>query len=216
MWGGDGGRIYGESHDDSAWVGGRGATELENPGHRGRFAYISNGLPGQGCPWSCPVEGFPGQVSMRTAMRVHFLHRNILDTVVILEEVNLPHPRHTRCEMMVPRRALNGRQPATAQCTRGSERKRRQLAEAELRESTERAFDAYGELLDNLMAFRYLGWVLTVVDDDWLEVVGNIRKSRKSWGRLLRILSREGADPEGSGHFYKAVVQEVLMFGAET
>ena len=41
-------------------------------------------------------------------------------------------------------------------------------------------------------------------------------KARKSWGRLLWILSREGADPKVSGHFSKAVTQGVLLFGAET
>ena len=67
------------------------------------------------------------------AIRVHFLHQRILDTVVILEEVNLPHPWCTQCNMMVPWQALNGRHPATSQCARGDERKKRRLAEAERR-----------------------------------------------------------------------------------
>ena len=58
--GGDGGRIYGESHDDSAWAVGRGATELENPGHRGGATDISNGLPGQGRPLELTGGGMPG------------------------------------------------------------------------------------------------------------------------------------------------------------
>ena len=41
-------------------------------------------------------------------------------------------------------------------------------------------------------------------------------ESKKSWGRLSRILSQEGADKRVSGNFYKAVVQAVLMFRAET
>ena len=116
--------------------------------------------------------------------------------------------------MLVPWRALNGRHPATAQCTRGAERKRRRLAEAETRESSERAFEAYGEPIKNFSTFRYLGRVLTAGDDDWFAVVGNLRKARKSWGRLSRILSPEGADPKVSGNFYKAVAQAVLLFGA--
>ena len=35
------------------------------------------------------------------------------------------------------------------------------------------------------------------------------------WGRLQRILRREGATPRISGSFFKAVVQQVLLFGAE-
>ena len=33
---------------------------------------------------------------------------------------------------------------------------------------------------------------------------------------MSRILSREGAAPQVSGFFFKAVVQAVLLFGAET
>ena len=33
-------------------------------------------------------------------------------------------------------------------------------------ESSERAFEAYEEPLENVTAFRYLGWVLTAGDDD--------------------------------------------------
>ena len=67
-----------------------------------------------------------------------------------------------------------------------------------------------------MTVFNYLVQVLTEVDYDWLSVVGNLVKVRNSWGRLSRILSREGADPKVLGHFYKAVLQAVLLFGAET
>ena len=53
-------------------------------------------------------------------------------------------------------------------------------------------------------------------DDDWIAVVGNFGKARKSWGWLSRVMGREGADPKVSGNFYKAVAQAVLIFGAET
>ena len=66
-------------------------------------------------------------------MRVHFVHLHVQDTVVILEEGNLPHPRCPRCDLQVPRKALNGRHLGTAQCKKGAERKRRQLAEKETR-----------------------------------------------------------------------------------
>ena len=77
-------------------------------------------------------------------MWVHFLHRHFLGTVVIMEEVNLPHPRCNRCDMLVPRRALNGMHPSTSQCARGVEQKRRRLVEAEMWEISERTFEAYG------------------------------------------------------------------------
>ena len=64
--------------------------------------------------------------------------------MIILEDGNLPHPRCSRCDMLVPWRSLNGRHHAIAMCSKRVERKRRKLAEAELRDSTERAFEAYG------------------------------------------------------------------------
>ena len=57
---------------------------------------------------------------------------------------------------------------------------------------------------------------MTAGDDGWLAVVGNLGKARKSWGRLSRVLGREGADPKVSRNFYKAVTQAVLIYGAET
>ena len=64
-------------------------------------------------------------------MQVQFVHRHVQDTVVMLYEGNLPHPRCPRCDLQVPRKALNGRYLGTAQCKKGAERKRRRLAETE-------------------------------------------------------------------------------------
>ena len=127
-------------------------------------------------------------------MRIHFFNRHIQDIVIILEEGNLPHPRCPRCDMLVSWRELNGRHHATVQCAKGAKRKRRWMAEAELRDSTERAFEAYGKPLENVSDLKYLGQVMTVEDNDWPAVAGNLLKARKSWGDLLRILCREGVD----------------------
>ena len=118
--------------------------------------------------------------------------------------------------MQVPRRALKGRHLGTAQCAKGAERKRRRMEETETRENSERAFKAYGAPIELVSEFKYLGRILTEADDDWPAVVGNIRKARRSWGRLTRVLSREGADPKVSQTFYISVTQAVLLFGSET
>ena len=60
----------------------------------------------------------------------------------------------------------------------------------------ERAFKAYGEPMEAVSEFRYIGRLLTATDEDWLAVAGNIKKARRSWGRLARVLGREGADPK--------------------
>ena len=83
------------------------------------------------------VEGCPGRAGTRTAMRVHFWRRHVWDVMIILEEGNLPRPRCPRCNMLVTWRSLNGRHKSTVMCRSGAESKRRQLAETEVRESTE-------------------------------------------------------------------------------
>ena len=85
-----------------------------------------------------------------------------------------------------------------------------------MRITSEREFHAYGEHMRAVTEFRYLGRVLTDTDDDWPAVAGNIWKARASWGRLARVLGREGADPKVSRSFYSDVTQQVLLFGAES
>ena len=85
-----------------------------------------------------------------------------------------------------------------------------------MRESTERDFEAYGKLLENVSDFKYMGRVMTARDEDWPAVAGNLLKARKSWGRLSQIICREGVDARVSGKFFKALVQAVLLFRAET
>ena len=114
----------------------------------------------------------------------------------MLEEGNLPHPRCPWCDLQVPRKALNGRNMGTAQCKKGAERKRRRLAETEMRENLKRAFHAYGKPMEAVSEFRYLRRILKAMDDDWPVVAGNIRKARVCWGRLARVLGPPPPFPE--------------------
>ena len=61
------------------------------PGEEPRMYQMT--FPTKGGPRSFPVDGCTVRLATRTAMRVYFLHRHVRDTVVILEEGNLPYPR---------------------------------------------------------------------------------------------------------------------------
>ena len=63
-------------------------------------------------------------------------------------------------------------------CRSGAERKRRRLAETEVRESTEMAFEVYRKKLQTVTSFKYLGIFLTEGDDDCTAVAGNLGKAR--------------------------------------
>ena len=72
-------------------------------------------LPTDGGPQNCPVKVCTGRAATRTTMWFHLFHRDVWDTVIILEEGNLPHPWFPLCNMLVPWRDMNERHLATAQ-----------------------------------------------------------------------------------------------------
>ena len=92
-------------------------------------------------------------------------------------------------------------------CRSGAGRKRRRLAKTEVQESTEMDFEVYGEQLKTVPSFKYLCRILTKGGDDWPAVAGNLGKARKSWGRMQRILSKDGTNKRVLGNFFKAMVQ---------
>ena len=59
--------------------------------------------------------------------------------------------------------------------------------------------------MEAVLDFQYLGRLLTATDNDWPALAGNIKKARRIWVRLARVLVREGADPKVSQNFYIAV-----------
>ena len=89
------------------------------------------------------------------------------------------------------------------------------MVEEELRESAERAFQAYRRPLKMVTSFKYLGRFLTVADKKWPAVVGNLWKARKSRAYLARILVKKVANPRVSGMFFKVVLQAVLLYRSE-
>ena len=60
-------------------------------------------FPEKAGPRPFPVEGCSGR-------GVYFWNRHVRDTVVILEEVNSPHPWYPMCDILLLWRALNGTQ----------------------------------------------------------------------------------------------------------
>ena len=205
-----------KSYDDSTWEGGGATTPVVHPGRGKGPPGIPDVLSGKGGITYMPRGGVPRETGDEDgnagALCAPACPRHRGDA----GGRKPPPPRCARCDMQVPRRALNRRHPGNAQCLKGAERKRRRLAETETRENSERAFEAYGAPINSVSEFKYLGIILTATDDDWPAVVGNLRKARRSWRRLSRVISREGAGPKVSRVFYIAVTQAVFLFGSET
>ena len=65
-------------------------------------------------------------------------------------------------------------------------------------------------------SFKYPGRFILATDDHWPAVVITSDREKTVWRRMSRILSRERATPRVSGFFFKAMIQAVMLFGAET
>ena len=72
------------------------------------------------------------------------------------------------------------------------------------------------ECIDAVELFKYLRRLLDRSEDDWPEVLWNIRKARQVWGCLTKMIRREGKEPAVSEKFYCVLIQAVLLSGAET
>ncbi len=82
--------------------------------------------------------------------------------------------------------------------------------------SLETRFFAYGEGLEWVKVFKYLGRLLSYDDNDTQSMRGNLAKARRCWARVSRVLRSENALPKVCGVFYKATIQAVLLFGSKT
>ena len=72
------------------------------------------------------------------------------------------------------------------------------------------------EFIEGVKVLKYLGRLLDRLEDDWPTVLQNIRKVWQVWGRLGKMLRREGTEPAILEKIYRAVIQTLLLLGAET
>ena len=79
-----GGWLPVESYDESTWESGGAKTLVEHPGRGQGPPGIPDVLSEKRGTADLPRGGCPGKMVTRTAMWVHFVHRHVLDTVVML------------------------------------------------------------------------------------------------------------------------------------
>jgi hypothetical protein len=104
----------------------------------------------------------------------------------------------------------------TRLCREGWIRRKQHEAAEVARVALWKTFTAYGEDLERVEVFKYLGRLLAYNNNDTQAMRLNLKKARKSWAQVSRVLRAENAAPKVCGVFYKATVQAVLLFGSET
>jgi hypothetical protein len=105
----------------------------------------------------CPVPACVGVACSKAVLRSHFLQRHPQDLVCCPMEGSLPLPQCDRCRLQITYAAMNGRHYETALCREGIARRVQHAAAKRTHLSLNQTFTAYGERLERVEIFKYLG-----------------------------------------------------------
>ena len=147
----------------------------------------------------CPVPACQGGIdSFPTAwgLRRHFHDRHPLDLVDV--EGSGVYPKCQLCNMQSdPRKAV--RHEGSKFCREGRERIVQTNAAIANQRALEVGFTAYGEDLERVEVFKYLGRLMAMDDVDTQAIRGNLTKARKAWKMIHRLLRGENMKPRVCG-----------------
>jgi hypothetical protein len=115
-----------------------------------------------------------------------------------------------------PRAWGSSRHEASALCRTLVAQKEQHACAAASVAALECDFTAYGRKLSRVEHFKYLGRILAMDDGDVPAMRQNLKRARAQWGRLQKVLAKEGVPGPVAGMFYQAVVAAVLLYGSET
>ncbi len=141
------------------------------------MVYRATELPATGL-YFCPVAQRGRQSGTRFNLHRHFLMRHPQDLVRIPIEGSRPLPQGERCGLQTPVEDLNGGHHRTELCQQGWERKRQHAAAVHSQEALEHSFMVYGEELERVEVFKYLGRLIEYDDADTQAMRSNLRKAR--------------------------------------
>ena len=72
-----------------------------------------------------------------------------------------------------------------------------------------------GGLIEWVREFWYLGLVLSEDDKNTVCIQGQLKRTQQQWWSVARVLKQDGASARTMVKFYIAVVQAVLLYGAD-
>ena len=170
-------------------------------------------MPSTGTYAPCPVPDCPFGCERRTDMRKHFRHRHPNCMVHFADE--MPRVICPDCGRSIAQAQIN-RHRGTSACLQHQRRHQRLVGIQRSLAARETRFSYGNHQLEEAQVFRYLGKPTPPYCTDITAVHYNVRKARKKWAMLRRILAAQHLPPKIAAIFYKAVVQAVLLYGSET
>ena len=177
---------------------------------------VARFFPDEGT-FRCPVPGCPqGQegAGCKTSfnLRYHFAYRHPADTVVVRGECP---PKCKSCGLQVWTADTSGHL-ASKTCKDLTAQRQQHSVAAASAAAVQHKFTAYNKELKRVEQFKYLGRMMSMDDNDVPAMRRNLKKARRTWGRLRKVLEKEEVAPKVAGMFYQAVIASVLLYGSET
>ena len=120
-----------------------------------------------------------------------------------------------RCGIQVPEGRLNTRHYVLDKRKKGEERHIRRETLQLCFEASRVLFHINAETVLPPEVFPYLRRTIAYNNIDWGVVYLNLRKARRWWGMVARLLERTGAMVRAQGDLYKVVMQSVMLCGSE-
>ena len=166
-----------------------------------------------GGSYFCCVPGCGGLLTTPWNLRKHFADRHPWHLVDVPGEG--VYPRCQECGMQTNPIVLGRGHEMTDLCMLGAAKRRTHEAAVEAQRALDVRFTVDGVELEQVEAFKYLGRWLLFDDNDRRAINENLKKARKCWKRISRLLRAEGLPPRVAGMFYKAVVMAILLYGSK-
>ena len=159
----------------------------------------------------CPVANCTGGGKDKFGLYRHFNLRHPNANIIIEQDGRLE--KCILCGMRA--KDMNKHQQsdtcAKARVRRTNEERQDSQAEAETKE-----IKINGVRIERVKHFKYLGRILSEDDCDSKCIDDQLKKTRKRWTCIAKILKREGANAACMGKFYLTIVQAVLLYGADS
>ena len=159
----------------------------------------------------CPVPGCGGGASDPYGMRRHFAFRHHRAELRIVDEQETT--RCLECGMFV---VDVERHRGSETCMQLARRRTNERLAQEQAEADTVGFTVNGGAIERVREFRYLGRVLAEDDCDTPCIQVQLQRARRRWRDVARVLKREGANARAMATFYIAIVQAVLLYGADS
>ena len=160
---------------------------------------------------ACPVEGCPGGGMDKHSIYRHFCFKHPRAKIIIAEDGELP-----RCPLCGYFTGNLDQHQRTEVCRKGRARRVNEEKQKKQAKVDEIKFYVKNKELERVREFTYLGRVFSEDDNDTKCIERQLSKAKSRWWRMARILKHEGANAKTMAKFYMAIIQAILLYGAES